>query len=82
MLASSLVTEMIPLQISRDDCFDGSRLPYVGSVSTDEWRWYTLERNLSQGTECSFTATLLNELYRLKWTLEITTCTVEGMHKQ
>ena len=71
---------MILFQINHDDCFDGSRLPSVGSVPSSEWRWYIMERNLSQGTECSFTTTLFNHLYHLKWTLETTTCIVGGIY--
>jgi len=48
-----------PVQtFNRDDCFDGSHLPGVNTIPSDEWRWYILERRLSAGTERNFTTTI------------------------
>ena len=66
------------IQIVRDDCFDGFRLPYVSTVSTGEWRWHILERYLSEGTQCNFTTTLENGFYFLKQKLKTSTCIVKS----
>ena len=43
---------------NHDDCFNGFDLPYVTLIQPDEWRWYILERPLSAGAVCNFTATI------------------------
>ena len=61
---------------AKDDCFYGYRQG-IANVPSDEWRWYVLERRLSVGTECTFTADLETTSH---FKTILSSCTVESKH--
>ena len=67
-------------QISHDDCFNGGYLPSVYTIKAGEWRWYTLEREMSEGTQCNFTTTVRNTLLGIRKTLGTSTCSVKSKY--
>ena len=60
-------------------CFDGTHLSVLRSYDPGEWNWYILERELNNGTECSFVTTLRNNLLDSTPRLDTSTCTMEGI---